>query len=141
MDRSEGVRSVFDLEGEIIQKIRKEYTQVEISEEYKRNFFERRKRNPFLKKYEILNHFPPFQYLFTDKEGRIFVMTHEKSAIPNEWIFDIFTPEGIFIGRVAIKSRIDFHQIRIRAKQDRLYTICEKESGYKELALYKMIWE
>ncbi len=132
---------VFNLEGNMIRKIRKEYASVELSEEYKRNFYERRKKNPVLEKYELRKHFPPFQYLFTDEMDRIFVMTYEKEASPNEWIFDIFTPEGVFIGRVPIKSRIDSRQIAIRAKYNRIYSICEKESGYKELIVYKLRWE
>jgi len=131
---------VFDLEGNMIRKIRKEYTPVELSEEYKRNFFERRKKSPVLNKYELRKHFPPFQYLFTDKESRIFVMTYEKDKSPNEWIFDIFTPEGVFFGRIPIKSRMDSRQIEIRAKHHRIYSICEKESGYKELIVYRMKW-
>jgi len=133
--------SVFNLEGNLIRKIRKEYAPVELSEEYKRNFFERRKKSPILDKYELRKHFPPFQYLFTDEQGRIFVMTYEKGASLNEWIFDIFTPDGAFFGRVPIKSRIDSRQIAIRAKNNRIYSICEKESGYKELVVYRMKWE
>ena len=132
---------VFNLEGNMIRKIRKEYARVELSEEYKRNFFERRKKSPILDKYELLKHFPPFQFFFTDEEDRIFVMTYEKGASPNEWIFDIFTPEGVFSGRVPIKSRLDSRQIAIRAKHTRIYSICEKESGYKELVVYKTRWE
>ena len=132
---------IFNLEGHLFRKIRKEYTPVELSEEYKRNFFERRKNSPLLDKYELRKYFPPFQYLFTDEEDRIFVMTYEKGTSPNEWIFDIFTPEGAFFGRVPIKSRIDSRQIAIRAKNNRIYSICEKESGYKKLVVYKMGWE
>ena len=132
---------VFNLEGNMIQKIRKEYAPVELSEEYKRNFFERRKNSPIMDKYELRKHFPPFQYLFTDEQGRIFVMTYEKGASSNAWIFDIFTPDGAFFGRVPIKSRIDSRQIAIRAKNNRIYSICEKESGYKELVVYKTGWE
>lgn len=132
---------VFDLEGKIIQKIRKEYKPVELSEEYKKNFFERRKKSPVLHKYVLRKYFPPFQYLFTDQDGRIFVMTYEKGMSSNEWIFDIFTPDGVFFGRVPIKSRIDSREISIRVKHNRIYSICEKESGYKELVVYTMNWE
>jgi hypothetical protein len=132
---------VFDLEGSMVRKIRKEYTQVELSEEYKRNFFERRKKSPVLDKYELRRYFPPFQYLFTDEEDRLYVMTYEKSEIPNEWIFDIFTTDGVFFERVPIKSRLDSREIAIRAKSDRIFSISEKQSGYKELIVYRMRWE
>jgi hypothetical protein len=131
---------VFDLEGVLVRKIRKDYDPVELTEEYKKKFFERRKKNPYLDKYVLRKCFPPFQYLFTDEEARIFVMTYERGDNPNEWIFDIFTTDGVFFGRVPIKSRLDSRQIVIKAKHNRLYSICEKESGYKELVVYKMIW-
>jgi len=38
----------FNLEGNLVRKIRKNYAPVEITDEYKRNFFERRKRALFL---------------------------------------------------------------------------------------------
>jgi len=132
---------VFDLEANLIRKIRKEYAPVELTEEYKRNFMERRKNSPFRDKYKFRNHWPPFQYLFADEEDRIFVMTYEKGVSPNEWIFDIFTPEGVFMGRVPIKSRIESREFAIKAKHNRVYSICEKESGYKELVVYRMKWE
>jgi hypothetical protein len=132
---------VFDIEGDIVRKIRKEYTPVELSDEYKQNFFERIKKSPYLNKYELRKHFPPFQYLFSDPEGRIYVMSYEKGASPNEWIFDIFNPEGVFVARVPIKSRLDSRQIAIRAKHGRIYSLCEKESGFKELVVYRMLWE
>ena len=132
---------VFNLEGNMIRKIRKMYEPVELSEEYKRNFFERRKKNPIMEKYELRKHFPPFQYLFTDELGRIFVMTYEQGSSLNEWIFDIFTVDGVFFGRVPIKSRLDSRQIAIRTKYNHIYSICEKDSGYKELVVYNMRWE
>lgn len=132
---------VFDLEGHMIRKIRRKYEPVSLSEEYRKDFFERRKKSPVLDKYVLRKHFPPFQYLFTDEENRIFVMTYENGTGLNEWIFDIFTPDGIFCGRVPIKSRIYIREITISTKQDHLCSLCEKESGYKALVVYRMNWE
>lgn len=131
---------VFDLEGALVRKIRKDHDPVELTEEYKTNFLERIKNSPLREKYELRKHFPPFQYLFTSEGGQVFVMTYEKGQSPNEWIFDIFTSEGVYVGRVPIKSRLDSREIAIKAKHNRLYSICEKESGYKELLVYRMKW-
>jgi hypothetical protein len=131
---------VFDLEGAMVRKIRKDHDPVELTEEYKNNFLERIKNSPLRDKYELRKHFPPFQYLFTDDEDRIFVMTYEKGQSPNEWIFDIFTPDGVFAGRIPIKSRLDSRQISIKTKHNRLYSVCEKASGYKQLMVYRMKW-
>lgn len=132
---------VFELEGNMIRKIKKEYDPVELSKEYINNFNERKRKNPNLEKYVLRKHFPPFQYLFTDEARRLYVMTYERGTNPNEWVFDIFTPDGVFFARVPIKNRLESQEITILSKHNRIYSVCEKENGYKELVVYKMRWE
>jgi hypothetical protein len=67
-------------------------------------------------------------------------MTYEKGQSANEWIFDIFTHEGVFFEKVPIKSCLDSREVSIKVKRNRLYSICERESGYKELLVYNMKW-
>ncbi len=132
---------VFDLEGNMIRKIKKEYDPVELSEEYINNFNERKRKIPSLEKYVLRKHFPPFQYFFTDEERRLYVMTYENGTSPNEWMFDIFTPDGVFSARVPIKNRLESQEVTILSKHNRIYSVCEKGNGYKELVVYKMRWE
>jgi len=138
--------SVFGMEGKLIKKIRKEYKPVEVTEEYMKDFLdmtpERIRKRIYFQKY-----WPPFQYLFTDDKGYLFVMTFEKGENLNDYLYDIFNPNGIFIGRTVIDN-YGYRQyisknaaLDVMAKQDRIYYIREKESGYKELVVYRMKWE
>jgi hypothetical protein len=91
----------------------------------------------------------PFQFLFSDEEGRLFVMTHEKGENPEEHMFDIFNPEGVFVLRKSLEvflsgnlfepgNPIDSWAVM---KHDRFYCLREKESGFKELVVYITKWE
>lgn len=73
-------------------------------------------------------------------------MTYEKGKDSKEYIYDIFNPDGIFIGRTSLGNYgrlIEQAEIPLLTltKKNRLYCLREKESGYKELAVYKMEWE
>ncbi len=89
---------------------------------------------------------PPFHYFFLDDEGCLYVKTYEKGDKQNEYMQDIFNSDGIFITRrrIAGYGKWIYPGIaldRAKAKNNRLYCIREKESGYKELVVYKMNWE
>jgi len=81
--------------------------------------------------------------------GRLFVMTYEKGKNPEESVFDIFNPEGVFIARNSQEvflsgnwfepgNPIDSWAVMT---QGRFYCLREKESGFKELVVYKTKWE
>jgi len=96
------------------------------------------------KKIQISNHWPPFQYLFTDDEGRLFVMTYEESDKPNQYIYDVFNPDGVFITRISLGNMVFFSLWDIQyatARKGRIYCLQKKPNGYKELLVYKINWE
>ena len=84
-----------------------------------------------------------------DEESRLYVMTYERGKGPNDFIFDIFNPDGLFIGRIelgnygnlATSPIINPLPLNVVAKNDRIYCLREKESGFKELVVYRMKWE
>ena len=135
---------VFDLDGRLIRKIRKEYRPVKVTEEIKSAILgpDYRKSGSSLNRY-FSDPLPPLNQFFTDDEGRIFVMTYEAEAHPGEYTWDIFNPEGVFIGRVALDvlwsglylgSRYTF------IKKGQLYSHRVKESGYHELIVSRVLW-
>lgn len=135
---------IYDLEGNLLQKIRKEYKAVEVSEEFKKAYFDRfPKGDPFLDTLYFTKHWPSFRHLFTDDEGRLFVLTHEEGINPGEYMYDIFNSEGAFAGRISHFNNRELHReaYNIKATKNRLYSLQAKESGYKELVVYKMRWE
>jgi len=142
---------VFNLEGDLIRKIRKDYQPVEYPKEMKENLLEYTlPDDPFKEKGYFPPNWPPIQYFFTDEEGRLFVMTYEEGQSLGEYIFDVFNPEGVFIGRISLGNfSMAYYKgkplgglaLDVRAGANRLYCLREKESGYKELVVYKTKWE
>ena len=139
---------VYDFNGNLIKKIRKDYIKVSPSEEYKERFLSMFKGRSELyeaakKKIYFPSSLPPFHYFLMNEKGRLYIMTYEKGVNPEEHMFDIFNPEGVFVGRKSLKgfSIPMILLLNIKIKNDHFYCIEEKESGYKELVVYKMKWE
>ncbi len=135
---------VYDLDGNLMQKIRKEYEPVEVLEDYKKSYFERFPEGyPLLDKLYFAKNWPAFRNVFTDDEGRLFVLTHEEGINPGEYMYDIFNSEGVFVGRMSLWNYRELHApaFTIKAKKNHLYCLREKESGYRELVVYNMNWE
>lgn len=143
---------VYDLEGNLVKKIRKEYHPVKVTKQTKEKvlqIFE----SPRLKELKISDKvyfpdfMPPVQYFFTDNSGRLFVMTYEKGEGPEEYMYDIFNPDGLFIGRTSLANSGNKNTaawggpFEVKAKNERLYCMRIKESGYQKLVIYKMKWE
>lgn len=145
---------IYDTEGNLLRKIRKEYHEVKVSDQIKEKIFNWLKSN--LNQFDLVKtklyfpeFYPPFQFFFLDEKNRLFVMTYEKGKGPKDFIYDIFSPDGIFIGRTELENYgalasspiINSLPLNVVAKNNRLYCLKEKESGYKELVVYKMKWE
>lgn len=134
---------VYDLGGVLLRKIWKEYEPVPISEEFKQDFLKRFPED-YRSRFEFAAAWPPFLSFIEDEEGRLFVGTFEQGLNPEENLFDIFIPEGVFIGRVSIacrNSQQEQYSLPSMFKGGRLYAIQDKESGYRELAVYRTRWE
>jgi hypothetical protein len=134
---------VYDLAGQLSRKIRKEYAAVPVSEEFKRRFLERFPED-YRGRFDFPNAWPAFMSFVEDEEGRLFVRTFERGVKPDESLFDIFSPAGVFIGRVSLANRNsqqEIYSLPCLFKGGRLYSIHDKESGYRELSVYRMRWE
>lgn len=133
---------VFSLNGKLLRKIRKEYRPVSIDEEFRKAFLARiPDGSPWKKKYRFADDWPPFRFLFTDDEGRLYVMTRERGPNPGEFMYDIFSAEGVFIGRTNLGNSGPSYPKNAIASNGRMYSLNEKENGYKELVVYRMKWE
>ena len=135
---------MYDLDGKLLRKIKKESIPVPVSEEYKKKFMEQWNAPIFddiRSKIYFPDAMPPFHSFFADDEGRLFVMTYEKGENPGEFIYDIFDPDGICTGRKSLRILHDESGIQAKMKNGRFYCLNEKESGYKELVVSKVIWE
>jgi hypothetical protein len=134
---------VFDLEGRLIRRIRKEYSPVPVSDEYKKKSLKDylEYMPDYAKKIYFPENWHPYHAFFPDEEGRLFVMTYEPGERPGEFVYDIFNKDGILVARTslaAVHGGNGFLLARFRG--DRLFAVEEKESGFKRLNVYRLIW-
>lgn len=145
---------VYDVEGNLVRKIRKDYSPVDISDDYKRISKKQLERFPMgqelAKRLYFPPHWPSNRYLFTDDKERLYVMTYERGEDEREYMYDIFNADGVFIGRMSLgniqvryvgNERFHDDPKKVLVRGDYLYSIQEKESGFIELVVYKMKWE
>jgi len=140
---------VYDFEGLLIRRIRKEYTSVPFSEERKELIKKKYKRFPWAEgKIVFPTHNPPFQHLFADDMGRLYVVTFEPGKNQGEFMTDVFDAEGVHCSRLSIKPFLNAdifwtngpYDEWVSVKNNILYCIQEKESGHKELVAYEIKW-
>jgi len=145
---------IYDMEGNLLRKIRKDYHKVKVPDQEKEKIFNWLENNfdsfeQFKGKIYFPEFYPPFQFFFLDERGRLYVMTYEKGKGPNDFVYDIFNPDGIFTGRIELGNYgnlasspiINPLPLNVVAKNNLLYCLRDKESGYMELVVYRMMWE
>jgi hypothetical protein len=142
---------VYDFEGNFVKKIRKTYQPTPVNDEFKQYVNAQIKDTPpvFKKKIYIPEHFPPFQCIFSDDREYLYVMTFERGTSPGEYRIDIFDTDGVLIGKTSLDIYLSDPFFTpgapldswITIKDNRLYTLRMKDSGYKELVVYDTIWE
>ncbi len=132
---------VYDLNGTLLRKIRKEYTRVPYPEDYRNATLEIAKNNPSV---GTLDFTPPFNSFFIDDDDLLFVMTYENGEAKEEYVHDIFNSEGIFVGRARLGLSYPVTRSllprRVIVKNSHYYRLRYKESGHVEVIVYKMIW-
>jgi len=134
---------VYDLEGRPVRKIRKEYKPVPVPEAHKKEFlaqFESPQFRDIIRKVYFPDGMPPFIGFTSDENGRLYVMTYESGAEPGEFVFDIFNSEGVLMLRKPIRVFQNFMGTFVRVRNGRFYCLQEKESGFKELKVFRMTW-
>lgn len=133
---------VYDFDGNLLQKIRKEYNRVKYPDKFKKETEEIAKNNPEVGPWDYC---PPFNSFFIDDDDRLFVMTYEQDENEEEYIYDIFNESGILTGRKSIGLTYAVTRSllprRAIAKNSRYYRLRYKDSGYVELIVYKMLWQ
>ena len=151
---------VYELNGTLVRKIRKDYNPVKVSKQLKDNVIKRfdtpsYNQDNVKDKIFFPNNMFPFQYFFSDDIGRLYVMTYEKEEGEEGFRYDIFNPDGIFISRTVLDNSGNilgtppFQELTfpgggpydVRVKNNRLYYLRSKESGFQELVVCKMYWE
>lgn len=129
----------FDLNGNLLKKIRKESTPVKVSGDIVK------KRKERYAKTGTAAYFPdyylPICDFFPDESGRLFVMTFENGPNPGEYWYDIFDPDGVFIKKKPLRI-LSWGDIAAcaQAMRNRLYCFQEREDGYRVFKVYQLLW-
>ena len=79
--------------------------------------------------------FPPFQSFTLDEKGRIVVRTFQKGKGQDEFVHDVFDPQGRYIASFPSKMNISIWN------KDKAYSIEENEEGYLFIHKYNVRWE
>jgi hypothetical protein len=125
---------VFDFDGQLLRSIKKEYEAVSLSDEDRERYEKNLQRYPpeLRESFFIPDTFPPFRDIVALGDETLLIQTYER---PNEEssVYDIFDTNGDFMGITELEG------YQVKFKGDRLYCLKQKESGYKELVVYKLI--
>jgi hypothetical protein len=84
----------------------------------------------------IPKNYPFYNAISIDAEGRIFVATYEKTKNGQETLYDIFDPDGRYIAKIPMPSRIE----KLLWKKGKLYTVEKDEEDYPVLKRYAVRW-
>ncbi len=138
---------VYDLKGNLLRKIRKDYRPVAVTEAYRQAIMAGApKGSPIVERIYFPDYKPGFQFLFADEYGRLLVMTCETDTATGQNICDIYNRDGVFIGRAALgyfdylKALYGRSSLIVVAKHGRMHVVREKENGFKEVVVSKAIW-
>ncbi|MEA2005396.1 MAG: 6-bladed beta-propeller [Acidobacteriota bacterium] len=126
---------VYHPEGKHVYSIRKEYNPVKITQEDIDEILERIPDTGTRGMFEFPKYFPPFQNFIMDEQDRMYVRTWEKGKNKDEYVIDIFDPEGKFISQITTKADLRLW------KNNELYTIEETDTGFRVIKRYSVSWE
>jgi len=143
---------VYDFNGALIRKIKKEYAKVPYSKEQMDEVLklvEGPEAERLRQRLILPEQNPPFQHLFVSNDNQLFVMTFEPGENTGEYKTDVYNADGVLISKCSLNLWLSGDILQpggsldswTSALKNRLYCIREKESGYKELVVYRMVWE
>jgi len=121
----------FSSTGNLVQKITRDYDPVEITEQDKKEI---EKEMPPGIKLIIPKHYGAFQWIMTDDEGRIFVMTEERSPENRGYFHDVFDAQGRYLAKIPLAFR------PIVIKKNKFYSVTEDEDGFHVIKRYNALW-
>ena len=110
-----------------------ERSRKELEEKYSRTSVGELKYKPIFPK-----HYPFFQDISVDEEGRIFILTFASPRKEERFYYlDIFDSGGRYIGKAPIKRRIN----GLFWKKKKLYLIERDEEGFNTVKRCNIIWK
>jgi hypothetical protein len=135
---------VFDLSGRLIRKILADYPAVDVPPGFREEILHSLPRDhPFWKNLVFPKAFPPFLSLFTDDRDRLYAVGYGQDQATGAGVCDVFSPDGVRILRTAFgyqRLQLGLPLRDVVIKNDRLYCVHEKPSGFPEVLVYSLHW-
>jgi len=127
---------MFELSGDLIRSITRDHEPVLLSDEQREEYNQRMQRYPpeIKENFFIPEAFPPVKDIVALGDKWLFVQTYA-AATAGYSVYDIFNKNGEFLSSTELEG------YQVKFKGDNLYCLKQKESGYKELVVYRMIWD
>jgi hypothetical protein len=132
---------VYSPEGKHLKSIRKEYDEQKVTEKDVEEILDRMGSVPSMggidvkDMFQFPETFPPFQSFTLDEDGRVIVRTFQKGKAKDEFIHDVFDPQGRYIVSFPSKMNISTWD------KGKVYSIEENEEGFLSIHIYKVRWE
>jgi hypothetical protein len=125
---------VFDLDGNLIRTIERDSSPIKVTD---KDIDLEMDRRGIKSREEIVapDYYPPYNWFYSDDEGRIFVSTWKHGPESNEFYFDVFDNKGRYLLKVPIIREPKLF------KNGKMYTIEEDEEGYQYIKRYKVTWK
>ena len=123
---------VLDPEGNLVRRIERDFTSVEISQE---EIDERKKTARAAREYYVPKFHPAFQDFALDEDNKIYVRTWEETEDGTGYFCDVFDSEGKYITKIPLKIRPRIW------KKGKLYSLEEDEEGFHVIKRYKVHWK
>ncbi len=130
---------VYNLRGELIKRIKRTFRKSTDLTDYKK-IIDRDIGN--LSGFGVSLIYPeyalPFYSYFTDENGYLFVMTFKPGNREGEYLYEIISPDGKLVNTVSLGPSFSNSVILAKVFNQQLYLVKEKESGEKELIVYRI---
>lgn len=134
---------VYGEDGSLVRKIRKQYDPVRLTSGMREALLQGIPDNsPLRDPFVSPDYLPPIHTIFSDEEGRLYAVIFERGEKQGEYLCDIYNRDGIFFARISLPvqfGRAPF-PLYVLIKNQYLYCVGEKDNGYQQLKIFRMIW-
>ena len=134
----------YDLNGRPIRKILADYPAFAVPPGFRDEILHQLPpEHPFWRNLVFPKTFPPFLSLFADDHDRLYAVGYGQDHATGAGLCDVFSPEGVRILRTAIgyqRLQLGPPLRDVVIKNDRLYCVREKPSGFPEVLVFSLQW-
>lgn len=134
----------YDPEGRLVRRILADYPAADVPTGFRDDLLgPLPSDHPYRRTLTLPRTFPPFQALCTDDSGRLYAIGFGKDPATGANVCDVFSTDGTRVLRTALGYRklgLGYPPPDVVVKNDRLYCVREKPSGFAEALVFSLHW-